>query len=193
MSDPSNHHWTGIKRVLRYIKGTMGYGLRYTASGNGGRLIGFADADWAGDLDTRCSTSGYVFQIGNASVSWSSKRQKTVARSSTEAEYVALSMASQEAIWMRYLLSDMRLGVEGSTVIYEDNNGAIDLSKNAKNHNRTKHIDIAYHFTRERVQSGELKILHCRTSEMTADILTKGLLRIQFQKLRDALGVCDNC
>ena len=170
----------------------IGYGLKYTASGNGGTLIGFADADWAGNLDTRCSTSGYVFQIGNACVSWSSKRQKTVARSSTEAEYVALSVASQEAIWMRSLFSDIGLGIAEPTVIYEDNNGAIELSKNAKNHNRTKHIDIAYHFTRERVQSGELKVLHCPTSEMTADILTKGLARVQFQKLRNALGVCDN-
>ena len=128
---------------------------------------------------------------GHGRDSKSSKRQKTVARSSTEAEYVALSMAAQEAIWMRSLLYDMGLGVEGPTTILEDNNGAIDLSKNDKNHNRTKHIDIAYHFTRERVQSGELKVLHCPTSDMTADILTKGLARVQFQKLRDALGVCD--
>ena len=174
---------------MRYIKGTLGYGLLYRSDGQ--TLTGFADADWAGDLDSRCSTSGYVFQIGSSSISWSSKRQKTVARSSTEAEYVALSMASQEAIWLRCLLNDMSLPIQAPTVIYEDNNGAIELSKNAKNHNRTKHIDIAFHFTRERVQSGELKVLHCPTSEMTADILTKGLARVQFQKLREALGVCN--
>ena len=188
MSDPSEHHWRGIKRTLRYIKGTLNYGLQF--SDNETQLIGFADADWAGDLDTRCSTSGHVFQVGNATVSWSSKRQKTVARSSTEAEYVALSNAAQEAIWLRCLLVDMNVDIASPTVIYEDNNGAIELSKNAKNHNRTKHIDIAYHFVRERVHSGELSVIHCPTAEMTADIMTKGLPKIQFQKLRDAMGVC---
>lgn len=189
MSDPSQRHWSGIKRILRYLKGTLGYGLKYTSDG-GESLTGFADADWAGDLDTRCSTSGYLFQIGNAPVSWSSKRQKTVARSSAEAEYVSLSMAAQEAVWLRCLLSDLGQCVPAPTIIYEDNNGAIELSKNAKNHNRTKHIDIAFHFTRERVQAGELEILYCPTGDMVADMMTKGLGRVQFQKLRDALGVC---
>ena len=190
MSDPSQCHWSGVKRILRYLKGTLGYGLKYT-SDHGNLLVGFADADWAGDLDTRCSTSGYLFQIGGASVSWSSKRQRTVARSSTEAEYVALSMASQEAIWLRCLLSDLSSQpLSDPTIIHEDNNGAIELSKNAKNHNRTKHIDIAYHFTRERVQAGELEIVYCRTGDMTADVMTKGLGRVQFQKLRNSMGVC---
>ena len=190
MSDPSIQHWRGIKRILRYIKGTLNYGLQFSDSKT--QLIGFADADWAGDLDTRCSTSGYVFQVGNATVSWSSKRQKTVARSSTEAEYVALSNSAQEAIWLRRLLADLSMSIEipSPTLIYEDNNGAIELSRNPKSHNRTKHIDIAYHFVRERVNSGELSVVHCSTADMTADIMTKGLPKIQFQKLRGALGVC---
>ena len=187
MSDPSEHHWRGIKRVLRYLKGTLEYGIQFL--GSDVQLIGFADADWAGDLDTRCSTSGYVFQVGNATVSWNSKRQKTVARSSTEAEYVALSNAAQEAIWLRRLLNDLGVDVSSPTVIYEDNNGAIELSTNAKNHKRTKHIDIAYHFARERVHSGELKVIHCPTKEMTADIMTKGLPKVQYQRFRDAMGV----
>ena len=188
MSDPSEHHWRGIKRVLRYLKGTLQYGI-IQFLGSDVQLIGFADADWAGDLDTRCSTSGYVFQVGNATVSWNSKRQKTVARSSTEAEYVALSNAAQEAIWLRRLLNDLGVDASSPTVIYEDNNGAIELSTNAKNHKRTKHIDIAYHFARERVHSGELKVIHCPTKEMTADIMTKGLPKVQYQRFRDAMGV----
>ena len=189
MSDPSETHWRGIKRILRYIKGTMNYGLLF--SGNDSKLVGFADADWAGDLDTRCSTSGYVFKVGTAIVSWNSKRQKTVARSSTEAEYVALSNAAQEAVWLRRLVAELRMSVDVPlpTLLYEDNNGAIELSKNAKNHNRTKHIDIAFHFVRERVQSEELSVVYCPTADMIADIMTKGLPKIQFLKLRDMMGV----
>ena len=145
MSKPSEEHWVGVKRILRYLKGTINHGLCFQS--NNDTLSGFCDADWGGDLDTRRSTSGYLFMIGGATVSWSSKKQATVAKSTTEAEYVALSFAAQEAIWLRRLLADIGFGDLNPTVIYEDNNGAIDLSKNPKHHNRTKHIDIAYLFT----------------------------------------------
>ena len=133
--------------------------------------------------------SRYLFMIGGATVSWSSKKQATVAKSTTEAEYVALSFAAQEAIWLRRLLADIGFGDLNPTVIYEDNNGAIDLSKNPKHHNRTKHIDIAYHFTRERVESKELSVQYCPTSDMVADAFTKGIGRVQFEKFRDLMGV----
>jgi hypothetical protein len=187
MSCPTEQHWTGIKRILRYLKGTVNHGLCF--SGDDVELVGYSDSDWAGDLDTRRSTSGYVFQIGNATINWCSKRQQTVARSSTEAEYMALSAAAQECIWLRRLLKDFGIGGDKPTTIHEDNNGAIELSKNAKFHNRTKHIDIAYHFTRERVASNELSVTHCSTEEMVADIMTKGLGRIKFEKFRDMMGV----
>ena len=125
-------------------------------------------------------------------MSWSSKKQRTVARSSTEGEYFALSYAAQEAIWLRRLLSS--LGIAGPqvqpTMIYEDNNGAIDLTKNAKHHNRTKHIDISHHFVREQVEMKQVFVTHCPSKFMVADIMTKGIPRVQFQKLRDAMGVC---
>ena len=89
MSDPSSGHWMGVKRLLRYIKGTLNYGLKFTADGSEHDLYGFSDADWAGDVDTRRSTSGYVFKVANSTVSWCSKKQATVAKSTTEAEYVA--------------------------------------------------------------------------------------------------------
>ena len=133
--------------------------MRYFSGNNGADLYGFSDSDWAGDLDTRRSTSGYVFRIGDGTVNWSSKRQQTVARSSTEAEYVALSAAAQESIWLRRLLKDVGYESKTPTTIYEDNNGAIDLSKNPKFHNRTKHIDVAYHFARERVISNVCELL----------------------------------
>lgn len=122
-------------------------------------------------------------------MSWSSKKQKTVARSSTEAEYVALSFAAQEAIWLRHLMSTVGFETKSPTVIFEDNNSAIDLTKNAKYHNRTKHIDISHHFARERVESNEIAVIHCPSRDMTADVMTKGVPRIQFEKLRGLLGV----
>ena len=186
MASPNEDHWNGIKRILRYLQGSISHGLKFEA---GDVLIGYSDADWAGDLNTRRSTSGYIFKIGGATVSWCSKRQITVARSTTEAEYVALSLASQEAVWIRKLLLEIGFAVDGATTLYEDNNGAIDLSRNPKYHNRTKHIDISYHFTRERVTSGELNIIYCPTENMLADIMTKGLGRPKFEQFRKMLGV----
>ena len=189
MAQPSHDHWSGVRRIFRYIKGTLNFGLKFAAGD--AILHGYSDADWAGDPDTRLSTSGYVFRNGDSPVSWSSKKQRTVARSSTEAEYVALSYAAQEGIWLRRLLSSLGIGSPEirPTTIYEDNNGAIDLTKNSKHHNRTKHIDIAHHFVREQVELKEISVAHCPSKYMVADILTKGIPRVQFEKLRGALGV----
>ena len=143
MSSPSKDHWVGVKRVLRYLKGALNFGLRFSFNGKNPEMFGFSDADWAGDVDTRRSTSGYIFQIGNSAVSWSSKMQATVAKSTTEAEYIALSQATQEAVWLRCLLFDLGYSTDSPTSIYEDNQGAIELSKNQKFHNRTKNIDVA--------------------------------------------------
>ena len=109
-------------------------------------MFGFCDADWAGDVVTRRSTSGYIFRIGNSTVSWSSKMQAIVAKSTTEAEYIALSQATQEAVWLLRLLFDLGYSTALPTSIYEDNQGAIELSKNPKFYNRAKHIDVTYHF-----------------------------------------------
>ena len=105
-------------------------------------MFGYSDADWAGDVDTRRSTSGYVFQIGSSTVSWSSRKQATVWKSSTEAEYAALSSATHEAVWLRSSMEDLGRQMDSPTTIYEDNQGANELAKNVKYHNQTKHIDI---------------------------------------------------
>ena len=191
MSKPSKDHWMGVKRVLRYLKGTLNYGLKFSVHGEQTELNGYSDADWAGDVDTRRSTTGYVFQFGNGTISWSSRKQPTVAKSSTEAEYVALSSATQEAIWLRRLMKDFGKQIDSPTTIYEDNQGAIELAKNAKYHSRTKHIDICHHFVRERVVSNEIRVIYCRTEDMVADIMTKGLPKPTFEKLRDLLSVHD--
>ena len=185
----NNKQWIGVKRVLKYLKGTLMYGLKFYAHEEEPELFGYSDADWAGDVDTRRSTSGYVFQIGSSTISWSSKKQATVAKSSTEAEYVALSSATQEAVWLRSLMGDLGRQLDAPTIIYEDNQGAVELAKNAKYHNRTKHIDICHHFVRERVISNEIQVIYCPTRDMIADIMTKGLAKLV--KLRDLLGVHD--
>ena len=173
MSKPSEDHWMGVKRVLRYLKGTLNYGLKFSVHGEQTELNGYTDADWAGNVDTRRSTSGYVFQFGNGTISWSSRKQPTVAKFSTEAEYVALNSATQEAIWLRRLTKDFGKQTDAPTTIYEDNQEATELAKNAKYHSRTKYIDICHHFVRERVVSNEIRVIYCCTEEMVADIMTK--------------------
>jgi hypothetical protein len=128
-------------------------------------------------------------RFGNATVSWCSRRQATVAKSSTEAEYVALSLATQEVVWLRRLLTDLGVDVSSPTMILEDNQGAIDLSKNPKHHNRTKHIDVSYHFTRERMAMKEVDVGYIPTGDNVADIMTKGLGRGLYEKFRKLLGV----
>ena len=188
MSNPSKAHWMAVKRLLRYLKGTMSYGRKVSDSEND-KVFGFADADWAGDVDSRCSTSGYVFHIGSSTVSWCSRKQATVAKSTTEAEYVSLSLATQEAIWLRRLTTDLGHRMISPTLMYEDNQGVIALSRNPQFHNRTKHIDVCYHFVREGVASNEIVIMYCPTQDMMADIMTKGLPKVTFEKFRHSLGI----
>ena len=190
MSNPGIEHWKGAKRVLRYIRGTLDNGLIYSANDTSTVLTGYSDADWAGDLSTRRSTTGYVFQIQGSTVSWCSKRQACVARSTTEEEYVALSTASQEAVWLRRLLQNVLKKQDNPLVVYEDNQGTIELiTKNPRFHNRTKHIDVSYHFVREQVDNKVISVKYCRTEDMLADVMTKGLSKVQFERSRDMLGL----
>ena len=190
MSNPTKDHWMGVKRLLRYIKGTLDYGLKFQSVDGEDDLYGYSDANWAGDIDDRRSVSGYVFKVAGSTVSWCSKKQGTVAKSTTEAEYVSLSNATQELIWMRRLLSDIGYKIETPTTMYKDNQGAIEIAKNPRFHNRTKHIDIKFHFIRERIASNELKVVYCNSNDMLADVMTKALPKDQFLKLRKLLNVC---
>jgi transposase InsO family protein len=189
-SKPTKEHWTALKRVLRYLKGTTKHGILYSQK-NSGECVGYSDADWAGDINDRKSTSGYVFQIGGAPVTWRSKKQACVALSTAEAEYIALSSAAQESIWLRRLTSELGSPPETATTIYEDNQSAIAMTKNPQFHGRAKHIDIKYHFIREHVNSGNITLKYCPTDEMTADILTKPLSTEQFCKLRKKAGIVE--
>ena len=185
-SNPSSQHWAALKRLLRYVKGTLQLGLIY--SGKELILQAFSDSDWAGDKTTRKSTGGYVFKIAGSPISWSSKRQKTIALSSCEAEYMALTQAAKEAIWIKRLMEEIKIP-QSSITLYCDNQGAIALSHNPEFHVRTKHIDIAYHFIRNVVQENTIKLVYISTEEQAADGLTKALSREKFQKFLYQLGV----
>ena len=187
-ANPTQRHLTAAKRILRYLKGTGYLGLRYKKCADG-NLIGYSDADWAGDVDDRHSTSGNVFLLAKGAVSWLSKKQATVALSTTEAEYVALSTATQEAIWLQRLFTDVGEPLEEPVVINEDNQGAIAMAKNPVGHARTKHIDIRYHFVLEGVRNGTIIMKYVATGEMVADILTKSLPQHPFEKLVIELGM----
>ena len=148
MVDPQRVHWIAAKHILRYNIGTMEYGLVYESRGSV-QLAGFTDADWAGCVEDRKSTSGCCFSIGSEVVSWFSRKQKSVALSSAEAEYMAASMAAFEGMWLRKLLSRLFECELEATQVHCENQSGIRLSENPLFHDRSKHIDIKYHFLRD--------------------------------------------
>ena len=178
----SKQHWQAAKHLLRYIRGTSD--LCLTFDGNSGKriVLGYADADWGGDLDTRRSTTSYVFKVyGVVVVAWKSRRQPTVALSTTEAEYMASADAARQAIWLRLLLDNLGLGLKGKPFpILNDNAGTIALSKNPVYHKQSKHIGLRHHFLCEQVDKGTITLSHVSSAENIADCLTKALPRDTF-------------
>ena len=152
-------------------------------------LVAYSDADWAGCPDTRRSTSGFVVYLGDALVSWSSKRQPTVSRSSAEAEYRAVANVVAECCWLRQLLGELRVPLPAATVTYCDNISSVYMAANPVHHRRTKHIKLDIHFVREKVALGEFRVLHVPTKQQFADVLTKGLAMPAFQDFRSSLCI----
>ncbi|KAJ0941493.1 putative RNA-directed DNA polymerase [Helianthus annuus] len=190
MQAPKVCHFLAVKQILRYIKGTVGYGLKYERGGDG-NLIGFSDSSHGMDLDDRRSTTGTVFYHANNPVTWSSQKQRTVALSSCEAEFMAASAAACQALWLRSLLSELT-GMEPQTVkLLVDNESAIALMKNPVFHGRSKHIDIKFHFIRECVERSQIRVEHVSGEMQRADVLTKALPRIKFAEMRALLGIND--
>ena len=185
---PQWHHWVAAKRVFRYLRGTTKYGLQL---GKGGmQLSAWSDADWAGDVDTRRSTSGYVLQLGGSVVSWSSKRQEIVALSTTESEYIALTRAAQEVLWVGGVLAELGYDPETVPVVVKgDNQGALGLAKNPEFHPRTKHIAVRYHWIRDLVKAGLVQVEYVQSAMMLADMMTKPLDRVKFEQARSRLGM----
>jgi hypothetical protein len=175
MERPTVMHFKAVKQILRYLKGTINCGLMFSGGNGAVEITGFTDSDLAGDSDDRRSTSGMAFYFNSILVSWSSQKQKTVALSSCEAEFMAATAAACQALWLRGLLIEM-IGAEARPVkLYVDNKSAIALMKNPLFHGRSKHIDTRYHFIRECVESGKIQIEFVQTEEQRADALTKGL------------------
>ena len=179
MSQPGKEHWEATKWILRYLRGTIDVGLVFEATEKGMQVNGFVDSDYAGDIDTRRSQTGYVFQIGGCTVSWKSNLQSIVALSTTEAEYIACTEAIKEALWLKGITREF--GIEQNSVsLYSDSQSALHLSKNMMFHERTKHIDVRFHFIREVISSGNVTLLKVSTEENAADALTKALPSAKF-------------
>lgn len=185
-------HWRGVQQLLRYFKGTTDIGITYNGKHdtNTNILEGYVDADWAADIDTRRSQTGYIFYLNGGPVSWQSKKQTTVALSTVEAEYMAMSAATQELLYLRQLLEDLGFPQRNATTLYEDNQGTMALATGrggmAK---RTKHIDIRHHFVKEKIAAAQLKIEYVPSALQRADIMTKGFAVAKFRELRElALG-----
>ena len=188
MHDPRESHLAALKRLLRYVRGTVDLGLGLHRSSSA-ELVVYTDADWAGCPDTRRSTSGYAVFLGGNLVSWSSKRQPVVSRSSAEAEYRAVVNGVAEAAWLRQLLGELRSLLTKTTLVYCDNVSAVYLSTNPVQHQRTKHVEIDLHFVRDRVAIDDVQVIHVPTTSQLADIFTKGLPSSTFSEFRSSLNV----
>ena len=188
MQKPYVEHLQATKKILKYLAGTQDLALKFTKLSSIG-LVGYSDSDYGGDSIDRKSTTAYVFNIGSAAVAWASKKQPTIALSTTEAEYRAMSCAAQELIWLQTLMKEIGFEQHNSSTILSDNQSAIALARNPVFHQRSKHIEIQAHFIREKVLDDTIQLQYCASSSNLADILTKPLPQEQFFLLRDALGL----
>jgi hypothetical protein len=187
-NNPGRRHWEALKHTLAYLKGTSNYGITYRHGGDL-RPFGYVDADYAGDGDSSRSTEGHVFFVAGGPVSWASKRQETVALSTVEAEYTAFTRASQQAMWISKSLAEVGLCQKWPTNIFADNQGAIANTQNYKNHRRTKHIRVKYHFVKERVEAGEISFTYIPSADNLADIMTKPLPREAILRCCKGIGL----
>ena len=190
---PVQRHYNGVKELLRYIGSTIDQRIRYGPSTNRNLAV-YTDADWAGDKTDRKSTSGFVAMLYGGPVSWASRKQTSVATSSTESEYIALSTGAKQAVWIGQVIRDMGflgyIGPDPNNVsIKGDNQGSLALVKNPHLHERSKHIDIQYHYIRDLEEKGRINVSYIPTTDMVADGLTKPLGRMAFGRFRELLGI----
>nr|KYP50410.1 Retrovirus-related Pol polyprotein from transposon TNT 1-94 [Cajanus cajan] len=193
MSNPLEQHWSAVKRILRYLKGTMFLGLHLQPAPSNSPLSirAYCDADWASDPDDRRSTSGASIFVGPNLISWWSKKQTVVARSSAEAEYRSLALATAEVLWIQTLLSELHVS-HHTPVVYCDNMSTVALAHNPVLHARTKHMELDLFFVREKVAANSLHVVHVPAIDQYADILTKALSPSRFCELRTKLKLVDS-
>lgn len=190
VSRPTKGDWNELKRVVKYLKGTINLKLTLSrVEQNNEIFFGYADADWAENKDDRKSNSGYIFKVFGGAVSWCCRKQSCVALSSTEAEFIALAEACQEAIWIIRLLSDLNEKFTGPFTMYEDNQSCLKMIESEKFSNRTKHIDTKYQFIKDCVLKKIVNCKYCPTKDMVADILTKPLNSSRIGFLRNECGL----
>jgi len=189
MHGASELHLRAAKRILRYVKGTVSYGVKFEKC-QSFKLYGFSDSDWAGSLDDMRSTSGYCFNLGSGVFSWCSKKQEIVAQSTAEAEFIAATTAVNQALWLKKILSDLSMEEREPTEISVDNQAAIAISHNPVFHGKTKHFNIKLYFLREVQKNGDIKLIYCKSEDQLADLFTKPLPVSRFEYLRKMLGIC---
>lgn len=190
MEEPHGEHLAAVKHIVRYIAGTIDWGLFYPRkTGVKANLLGFSDSDLAEDVDSRKSTSGVIFFLGESPISWQSSKQKVVALSSCEAEYIAAATAACQAVWLARLLAEILDSAVSMPVLRVDNKSTISLVKNPVHHDRSKHIDTRYHLIREYAQNGQIEVEFIRTDEQLGDVLTKPLCKTKFQELCIKIGL----
>ncbi|MCO5552984.1 hypothetical protein L7F22_006504 [Adiantum nelumboides] len=174
MQLPRKPHLDAVRRIMRYVRATLDYALFYDADTQV-QVHGYTDSDWVGSVSNRRSTSGYMFSFGSAANTWSSKKQSTIALSSTEAEYKGAAIVACEVAWLKMLLRDLEIHVHDPVVIYCDNISSIQLARNLVFHARTKHIEVHYHFIRERILDSDIDLDYVGTEDQAVDLFTKAL------------------
>ncbi len=190
VNNPKESDWVEVKRIYRYLKHTMDKKLKLgNRNETENQLVGYVDADWGGDPQDRKSNTGYVFKFCGAPISWASRKQSMVTLSSTESEYIALTEAAQEALWMRRLLEELDQEVVKPTVLFEDNQSCIKLLQNEKSSHRTKHVATKFHFVRDLYKSKELDVKYCPSERMIADLLTKPLEAVKTRQFTLDIGL----
>lgn len=188
MLAPAEEHWCAAKRILRYINGTIEMGILYKGESII-EFVAYTDSDFAGDLNDRKSTSGFVFLLAEGAVSWALKKQRVVTLSTNEAEYIVTASCACQYIWLMRLLKKLGHKVEEHSLMYCDNSSTIQLSKHFVFHGKSKHINVKFYFLRGLVNEGTVKLKYCNTQNQIADIMTKQLKKEQFIKLREMLGL----
>jgi Reverse transcriptase (RNA-dependent DNA polymerase)/gag-polypeptide of LTR copia-type/Integrase core domain len=188
-TNPGQEHIAAVNNLFKYLSKTKELGIVYTRENNIDYISGYCDADYAGDIASAKSTSGYIFYIANGPVTWKSKLQSIIAQSTTEAEYIAINIAAKEAVYIKSLLKELGLYKQSKLPLYTDNNGALLLAKNPIFHERTKHIAVKYHYIRDLINKGIIDLIYISTKEQKADGFTKALERIKFGEFIRMLGL----
>jgi hypothetical protein len=191
MQNPTENDWVNVKRIFRYLKYSANFGITYSKSKEG-KILGYSDASYAPESTDRKSTTGYVFLKNGGAISWKSKRQPIISLSSMEAEYIALTTTCKEGMWLRQLEHDVT-GIKSPMKILEDNQSTIKTASNHIHNDRSKHIDVRYHWTREKVELQQITLEYCQTNNMAADMFTKAVGKQLLERHNTCIGLSGTC